>query len=271
MIPNGTCATLARGSGWCSAQPANVRDTRNPCSDDGESSHFCSFVVSHAPLFTCSSWEGLWMLSCGSWKSSADSEGGKKSEASAQITFCDTFNRPELESSHSGIGANLCFATRIRVSSKQRSGSWQENKASEPASTASNSSGTGSHIADSETVFMPIVIPVAKQPSFHYGTSACRSCRTARGNRRCVPQWSHTCNLASVVAVSAGGLRRAVHTVPNRCPPNLPCPTSKPMRRARRKAGAGKGIGAESIASSLREKGLITTSDKNHAGRPALL
>src|ERR1700721_568280 len=66
---------------------------RNPCLDDGESSHSYSFVVSHAPFFTCCSWEGFWMLSCGSWKSSADSEGNKKSKVSAQITLCDTFNR----------------------------------------------------------------------------------------------------------------------------------------------------------------------------------
>jgi hypothetical protein len=63
---------------------------RNPCSNGGGSSHSCSFAVSHAPFFICSSWEGFWMLSCASWKSSSDSEGSKKSEASAQITLCDT-------------------------------------------------------------------------------------------------------------------------------------------------------------------------------------
>jgi hypothetical protein len=57
--------------------------TRNPCSDDGESAHSRSFAVSRAPFFTCSSWEGFWMLSCASWKPSATSEGSKKSKASA--------------------------------------------------------------------------------------------------------------------------------------------------------------------------------------------
>src|SRR5436190_20152568 len=41
---------------------------------------------------------------------------------------------------------------------------WLENLAPEPASTASDSSGTGLHIADSEIVFMPTVIPAAKRP-----------------------------------------------------------------------------------------------------------
>src|ERR1700758_1829659 len=37
-----------------------------------------------------------------SWKPSPDSEGSKQSEASEEITPCDIFNRPLLESSHPG-------------------------------------------------------------------------------------------------------------------------------------------------------------------------
>jgi hypothetical protein len=36
-----------------------------------------------------------------SWKPSPDLEGSKQSEASEEITPCDIFNRPVLESSHS--------------------------------------------------------------------------------------------------------------------------------------------------------------------------
>jgi hypothetical protein len=53
MIPNGTCATLARGSGWCSAQAANVRDIRNPCSEmenRGTFARLLSHMLSFLPV-----------------------------------------------------------------------------------------------------------------------------------------------------------------------------------------------------------------------------
>jgi hypothetical protein len=37
-----------------------------------------------------------------SWKPSPDSEGSKQSEVLEEITSCDIFNRPVLESSHPG-------------------------------------------------------------------------------------------------------------------------------------------------------------------------
>ncbi len=139
---------------------------------------------------------------------------------------------------------------------------WLENSVRELASAASNSSGTGLHIADSEIVFTLTVIPAARQPSSLCGTSACRNCRTARANKRCVLPWSNTCSLASAVAVSGGIRHHGAHTVMNLYPLNLQLPTSRVMRRVLRKAGVGNGIGAGSTASSSRTKGLTTTSDR---------
>ncbi len=151
-----------------------------------------------------------------------------------------------------------------RKSERER---WLENLAPEPASTASDSSGIGLNIADSEIVSMPTVIPAARQPSFHCGTSACRGCRTARANKRCVLQWRNSCALATAVAVSEEVLRHAAHSVMSRYPLNLPPHTSRVTHRVLSKAGVGNGIGAGSIASLSRTKGLITTS-VSHTARP---
>lgn len=137
--------------------------------------------------------------------------------------------------------------------------SWIGSRVSEHASTASSSSATTLYIPDSTIRCMRTVIPVAKQPAYLSETSACRSCGTARGIRRCVRRWSHMCSLADAVAVSKEVRRQGAHTVTNRYPLNLRPPILKVMHGA---LGVGNEIGVGSTASSSRTNGLPTTSDR---------
>ena len=141
-------------------------------------------------------------------------------------------------------------------------GAWGEAKTSGVANIASNDSDIGSGIADLATAFTLTAIPVEGQPSFLCGTSACRTCRTVQFNAKFAPPWSHICSPASAEDVSGADRPLVARTVRNHFPLSLQPRISKTMRPAPKRAGAGRGIGADYIASSSRKGQFTITSDR---------